>query len=212
MMAIEQGGGYGPAPGGQELDPDGRTVSDGADTAPVTVVVSRQIRPGCETAFEDWLAGVTRVAARFPGHLGVTVLRPPARVPREYVLIFRFDRYENLRRWNESTERADWLERVRPFTLADPRVEVLTGLEHWFTLPDLPAAAPPPRHKMALLTWIAIFPLVLVIGGALEAPLAGAPRAFRTLLMTGLLVLLMTYIVMPRLTRLCARWLFGRRA
>jgi antibiotic biosynthesis monooxygenase (ABM) superfamily enzyme len=40
------------------------------------------------------------------------------------------------------------------------RTEYLTGLETWFTLPTDPGAPAPPRYKMALLTWITIFPLI----------------------------------------------------
>jgi hypothetical protein len=34
------------------------------------------------------------------------------------------------------------------------RTQVLTGLEGWFTLPSQPGAPPPPRYKMAVLTWV----------------------------------------------------------
>jgi antibiotic biosynthesis monooxygenase (ABM) superfamily enzyme len=36
--------------------------------------------------------------------------------------------------------------------------EFLTGLESWFTLPTQPGAPPPPPYKMAILTWVTIFP------------------------------------------------------
>jgi antibiotic biosynthesis monooxygenase (ABM) superfamily enzyme len=40
------------------------------------------------------------------------------------------------------------------------RSSFVTGLETWFTLPGAPGAVPPPPYKMALLTWITIFPLM----------------------------------------------------
>ena len=45
---------------------------------PVTVVVNRRVKPGTEKWFEEWLRGITAEAVRFPGHLGVNVIREPA--------------------------------------------------------------------------------------------------------------------------------------
>jgi antibiotic biosynthesis monooxygenase (ABM) superfamily enzyme len=65
----------------------------------------------------------------------------------------------------------------------------------------------PPRYKMALLTWAGAFPLLTAVNVLLGPLLVALPLPGRTLLMTGLLVSLLTYVIMPRLTRLCAAWL-----
>jgi antibiotic biosynthesis monooxygenase (ABM) superfamily enzyme len=184
--------------------------SPGSEREPVTITVTRIAKPGAEAAFEEWMAGVCSVASRFEGHRGFTVLRPPDPRSREYILIFRFDSMEHLRRWNESPVRDEWLERARPLTVGDPRVELTTGLEHWFTLPKAAGVAPPPRHKMALLTWLAIFPLILLFSTVFLPYLTVLPWPLPTALMSVMLVLLMTYVVMPRITRLFSGWLFGR--
>lgn len=181
------------------------------NTGPVTVVVSRVIRPGAAGAFEEWLEGVCREASRFDGHQGVTILRPAASSRPEYVLIFRFDTYEHLRAWNESPVRDTWLERVKPLTLEPPKAQELTGLEHWFTLPAHETATPP-RYKMALLTWIVIFPSVMILRGILQPLIGGFGPLPQTLVMTAILVTTMTWVIMPRVTRWCARWLFASRA
>ena len=176
---------------------------------PVTVAVSRVIKPGAEAAFETWLAGVCRVATGFEGHMGVSVLRPPAG-GRKFVLIFRFDTLEHLARWNESAERAEWLARAEPLTSGQPTLEVTTGLEHWFTLPDA-GLAPPARHKMALLSWVAIFPLVVGVSAALAPWVGSWPWPLPMALTTAVMVVLMTYLVMPRMTRLFQSWLYPER-
>ena len=39
-----------------------------------------------------------------------------------------------------------------------------SGLDTWFTLPDMPAPVkPPPKWKMALVTWLALFPMVIAL-------------------------------------------------
>jgi hypothetical protein len=69
----------------------------------------------------------------------------------------------------------------------------------------------PPRYKMALLTWAAAFPLLTAVNVLLGPELASLPLLGRTFLVTGILTSVLTFVVMPRLTHLCANWLFATR-
>jgi uncharacterized protein len=90
------------------------------------------------------------------------------------------------------------------------RTQFLTGLEGWFTLPTPPDAPPPPRYKMAVLTWVTIFPLITLIV-VVSAPLIGGlPLAARLAVTTLVAVSLMTWVIMPRVTRLLRGWLYPR--
>jgi len=182
--------------------------------APVTVVVSRRVKPGCEAAYEEWIHGVTQAAGRFEGHRGMNVFRPSDADHPDYVLVFQFARQADLDRWVQSDERKAWLEKMQPLVQGPGKMDVLTGLENWFTLPTNPHAPPPPpppRHKMAVVTWLAIFPVINVVSAALTPVLSPLPVLLRSALMSALMVVLMTYVVMPRMTRLFARWLFPAR-
>ena len=69
---------------------------------------------------------------------------------------------------------------------------------------------------MALLMIAVVFALVLAIGAAVDAaaqllPIA-VPQPARLLVTITLEVLLMTYWLMPRLTRHLARWIYPDRA
>ncbi|WP_414585530.1 hypothetical protein [Scytonema sp. PCC 10023] len=66
----------------------------------------------------------------------------------------------------------------------------------------------PPRYKVFLLTWLAIYPLITGIFLLFGKHLSLLPLPIRTLLLTGVLVYLMTYIVMPRLMALFHNWLY----
>jgi uncharacterized protein len=185
---------------------DERWAGADTDDGPVTVAVSRTVKAGAEAAFEEWLRGVCGVATQFPGHMGVSVLSPADAQSRTYVLIFRFDTLQHLAAWNESAERAEWIARARPLTTGEPRVQVTTGLEHWFPAPA--GSGPPPRHKMALLTWLILFPLVLTLPAAVTPHLAMLPWPLPTAVITAAMVTLMTYVVMPRVTKVFRHWLF----
>ncbi|MEM8906202.1 MAG: hypothetical protein AAGD05_00020 [Bacteroidota bacterium] len=69
-----------------------------------------------------------------------------------------------------------------------------------------PASAPP-KYKIALLTWIAIYPLITAILLVFGESLAQLPVPLRTLVLTMVLVPLMVYWAVPLLRRCFARWL-----
>ena len=63
------------------------------------------------------------------------------------------------------------------------------------------------RAKLALLTWVgayAVILLVLAIGGP---AMAGWPLAVRALVVSGLMVAAMTWVIVPVVTRLFRGWL-----
>jgi antibiotic biosynthesis monooxygenase (ABM) superfamily enzyme len=183
-------------------------ASAASDDQSVTVVTSRRVKPGSEAEFERWLEGIGEAAARFPGLIGRRITRPTDHDHPEYVIVFKFDSYAHLRAWVESPERASWLAAVAPLVLDAFKETVLTGLERWFTLPTLPNLPPPARYKMATVTLLAIYPLSWLLGTYLTPQLSPLPAPARGLTMSVLLILLMTYVVMPRMTRLFRRWLY----
>jgi antibiotic biosynthesis monooxygenase (ABM) superfamily enzyme len=175
----------------------------------VTVVVTRTIKVGREAEYEEWLHGVARAAASFPGHLGINVLRPKP-PSREWVLVFRYDTVEHLRAWDESRERAEWVARAADIA-EKTEVQRLSGLEAWFVLPGGGAMVPPPRWKMALVTWCVAFPTIQILTYAVVPLLAPLPRIVGGAILGAGMVLSMTYVLMPLATRVFARFLYPSR-
>lgn len=137
--------------------------------------------------------------------------RPTDTENLEYRVIFKFDRMSNLRRPEESEVRQQWLKRAEPLTLGLPDTQTLSGLETWFALPSQRAIVPPSRYKMAIITWLAIYPLISIINILFAPILNPLPLLLRTLLLTVVLVSLMTYVVMPQMTKLFTKWLYPKR-
>lgn len=176
-----------------------------ADAGPLTVVAVWTIKPGMEAAFEQWHQGIAGQAARFPGYMGNIVMRP-GEAADTYWAIFRFDTLAHLVAWETSSERRQWLRRAEDLRLVPVRYRKGYGLDFWFASPG--AAGPPPRWKMALVTVIAIYILVNLVGIALAPVVGGLSPWISGFLVTAVVVMLMTYLVMPGLTRLLAPWLF----
>jgi antibiotic biosynthesis monooxygenase (ABM) superfamily enzyme len=170
----------------------------------IAVVVTRRVRPADAPAFEALLHELIGIAERQPGHISGDVLRGPAGA---YHVLYRFEDEASLRRWEAVPERRALVAQIERLTTDGGRRE-LTGLEAWFDLP--PGRPAPSRHRMALLTWLAIWPLVSLALKLLAPRLAGLPFLARTGLVTALVVATMTYVVMPPLARLAAPYLSSR--
>lgn len=65
----------------------------------------------------------------------------------------------------------------------------------------------PPRYKQALVVWLAIYPTITLLQLTFGSTLAQLPIPLRTLVLTGVLVPLMVFVLVPTLNRLLARWL-----
>jgi uncharacterized protein len=174
---------------------------------PVTVTVARRVHVGREREFEQWYDGIIGAACRFPGFLGSGVLRPHT-AGEDWHVVYRFADPESLERWESSPERVEWLRRADDM-VEETGVARVSGLETWFSLPGRTAPAPA-RGKMALVTLGAIVPLVLLMNLTVLPLLSGWPLVARTLVFSGTLTGLMTWVVMPRMTRLFRRFLYGR--
>lgn len=111
---------------------------------PVTVSVTRHVKPGREAEFEEFVKGITAAAMRFPGHLGANVFRPGSPGNKEYRVIFKFDHESNLKRWDKSEEKRAWYAHAEKLAQDEPTATVTEGLEAWFTVPERKAADSPP--------------------------------------------------------------------
>ena len=194
----------------EEFIDDRNRAASGGDP-PVTAVASRRVRQGHEQEFEEWLSGILAAASEAPGYLGSEVLRPSdSEDDNEYRVVFRFDHATNLHAWENSEERQRWLRELEPL-LHEEKVHVLTGLETWFTLPSKVGEPSPPRYKMVVVTWLGVFPIVTIIFSLFGHWLNLLPTLVRTLVFTAVMVTLMTYVIMPRMTRLFSFWLYPNR-
>lgn len=190
---------------------EGVEVLGDAPGGPVSVVVTRRIKPGCEKAYEELVTGIHESIKAFDGYLGSHILVPPAAdtgTTREYRIIFRFDTPAHLKAWEGSAERREWLDRMAGMIEGAPHYHVITGLETWFTLPGAGAIVPPPRYKMVAITLLAVFPLLTGFNYASQPLLSSLPIWLRVLIGSVIVVPVMTYVVMPRMTRLFQAWLY----
>jgi uncharacterized protein len=186
----------------------GMVAHPGEHDEPVTVTVARHVAHGREEEFEQWLDGILGTASRFPGYLGGGAMRP-GKLGDEWHVIYRFETADCLHDWEVSDERRRWLEKGEDL-VDEVAISRISGLETWFSLPGRTAPAPP-RWKMFLVTLCAIVPLVFLMNLLIQPHIKAWPLIARSLVFSGTLTGLMTWVVMPRMTRLFRRWLYPPR-
>jgi len=179
-----------------------------SDDAAVTVTIRRRVKAGREAAFEDALREFIPQSLRFPGHLGVQVLRPAPGAAPEWVVVIKFRSRRDYDGFRDSPEYSRWTGRILDLLEGDPVVEEQCGLEGWFALPGVTPGPVLPRWKMALVTWlgvnVAVIGLTLLLG-----PVVGAwPLVPQALFVNALVVVLLTWVIMPLRTRLFRPWLY----
>jgi antibiotic biosynthesis monooxygenase (ABM) superfamily enzyme len=186
-------------------------ASKDSDDQGSTVVITHKVREGRHGDYEDWLKEIIPVCQAWSGFLDRHIVRPIPGLTETYTVIIRFDTQAHLRGWLESSDRARLIEKVRPLFVTGDDFFVSSGLDFWFT-PGGAKAKVPVRWKQYLVTWSAIYPLVLVVPPVVGRTMgylgALTGHVLTTLFATGAVVFLMVYVVMPRYTKLIQRWLF----
>ncbi|HEX4745562.1 MAG TPA: antibiotic biosynthesis monooxygenase [Gaiellaceae bacterium] len=186
------------------------TLSPGpaiGDPDPVTVVVTRFVKPGREEDYKRWLARLIAASQDAPNSLGTVVLAPQPGESHTFRYIQRFADAASLRAWEDSDLRRRLSAEADRFSTSQR--QVATGLETWFSVPEAPALPPPPKWKMAIVTFVAAYALTAII---IPREMAWLPSSWSFYLVNvitnALLVTLLTYVAMPVAARVLRRWLY----
>lgn len=176
-----------------------------------SVVISHQIIEGKQQEYENWLNEIGPLCRNATGHLDWQIIRPIPTLTSTYTVIIRFDSTEHLKEWMNSQERSRLIEKVVPLFNKGDNYSINSGLDFLFT-PLEEKTKVPKRWKQYLATWSAIYPLSVGIPFILLPILRkfGIPsyRLIDSLLISGTIVLLMVYLIMPYYTKLIKKWLY----
>jgi uncharacterized protein len=176
----------------------------------VLSVIRHTVIPGKDQEYEAWLREIVPIAGNAEGHRGLNVIRPQTG-SRTYTIALHFDTLEHLEQWLDSGVWKPLILRVQHLLQDGEEVEIKTGLEFWFRPPDSEQKRAKP-YKQFLITLSVIFPLTMLVPWLLTPLFRAAPvlemPGITHFLVAGIIVALMTYVIMPRYTRLMAAWLY----
>lgn len=174
---------------------------------PISVCITRTVKPGCEADFEQALHDFVQRSLTLPGQMGVHIMRPaPGSGLRDYGIIRRFANRAAVEEFRMSPEYLEWNQIAVELTEGVGRAEELSGLESWFTAPGAPLRSLP-KWKMAVATVIGVYPASLLLGETVGRWTHEWPIPLRALIVAIVMVVLLTWVMMPLVTRLLHGWL-----
>lgn len=196
-------------------------MSRESSTLPITVSIRREVDPARIAEATAWVQTGLNLASKYPGFLGSGWVRA-GEDSQVWHMLYRFAGDETLEAWERSAEREWWLSMGEGFVRSE-RSRRRTGIEGWFdepatgsiTVVDATTGATevvsaPPRWKQAVAIWLGFFPLNVAFT-YLMSPIPGwgdvLPIWLRVLITTLVLTPIMTYWVLPWVTRSLRSWL-----
>src|SRR5580765_268 len=127
---------------------------------PIHIAITRRVRLGCETEFQQALREFLQASFAHGGVQGASMLTPPpGSDTREYGILRTFTSEKERDAFYESPMFKTWEERAKTLTEGEAVYRQLHGLEAWFRSPH----NPPPRWKMAVATFLGVFPVAMAL-------------------------------------------------
>lgn len=171
-----------------------------SDTEGVTSVVTRIVAHKRNEDHDRWAERLDRALAQAPGHVATLRLEQDGGVVHR---VTRFDSAEHLAAWRESDVARRLNEEAEGFSNA--RRQDASGPVATFRLPGEASGA---KWKKWLLTWCAVFPVLLALNG-LVSLIPGLPSLARLAITSPILTALLTWFILPRVTRWVKPWVLS---
>ncbi len=176
---------------------------------PIHVAITRRILPGKEAEFKAALRRFLGESFLHGGVHGAGMMTAlPGGDPREIGILRSFADEAERDAFYESALYKNWEDYAATVTEGVPVHRQLHGLEAWFRTPG----APPPRWKMAIATFLGVYPTSLFLSYALGGVTQDLPLPLRVFIMAACMVGLLTWVVMPFVIKIAGRWLHKPQA
>lgn len=196
-------------------------------TGGTSVVVTRSIRSGREDDFVAWCERARSAAAPFPGFLSASLVSPGPDGPRVFTQTFTFETESQMHSWVDSPQRAEQLAELADIQEGEAQVHFARGMSAWLNLPGQATIVQPPMWKVYVVSFLAIYPLVVIFANYTLLPILYTGPAgiwpyegiwqsyepawfwlnFATLVNTAAINVPMTWVMMPLLTWVFRNWL-----
>lgn len=170
----------------------------------VSVLINHTISVEKCPAFLNALKELLKTFSAFPGTKGVKVFQQEENGLTRITILQRFASKEDHQAWLNTEAFTRWKTTIAPLQPTLEHVRSYSGIEALFAAgqPDAP-----PRWKMAIVLLIAVFPLSLALSHWFGKALANTPPLIGALISSPVMVLLMTYVMVPLLTKIFTKWL-----
>jgi uncharacterized protein len=164
---------------------------------------------GKEQELLTWFERIARSASGFEGYQGCETFQTlqPGEQPR-WLNMFSFDTIANAQKWLSSDERTDCLASGSSLFEQTIQRQQMIGIEFWFENKARQINPALPRWKMAIVSGVTILVLLHTAIAWLDIllVLVNLPVWLIDIFSVMTMIILMTYVIMPALSRVLRRW------
>ncbi len=178
------------------------------ENEPITVALHYEVLEKDDDKFKLLMREVVNAAKQFQGFRGKHFFYTKSNNKINYYIMMQFDNFSYFKIWEESNIRAQLRNKINQLLGKTSEYHYLTGLESWFSLGVDKPIVPPPRYKIAFLTWVSVYCLLIIIYTFVGSYLNQLIMPMRVFIVSIIMVFSITYLIMPLLTRLLKKWLY----
>lgn len=167
-------------------------------------VIEHEVAAHKEAEFRKWQSDITKAASQYEGYQGTDVC-PPVEEDEKWYVVVHFDSQEHLNQWLESDDRREFVKTGKQIFSSTKITYYKTGLERWF----INQKTNPPAWKQIMATLLGLYPTVMIlllIQSSLSS-MQQLDRADAMLISNFVSCCLLTWFVMPSVSRLLNFWL-----
>ena len=188
-----------------------------AHTASSSLVIEYEIFADKELLFEQWQSELKSAASKFKGYLGTDVFPPIIGVHNKWYIVVRFDNSVNLTCWFDSDIRHELIRIGRQNFAPYEYKNLGTGLEEWFSQKRDASSKPQsilPAWKQNFAVLFGLYPVVMMENLLFShfRLMDSWSLAHKIFVGNVISCSLLTWVVMPWVTKLLKFWLKPQRS
>lgn len=173
----------------------------------VTTVITERVWPDKTAAFERWIQRAHEQLASAEGFRGVDQVRLDEGDAVRYITVVRFTDQDSLEAWEGSSDRQALVDDLEPFH-ADTVIDRAEGIEMWFSMPPRNRSRNPVYWRQVAVSAPVVFLLILLVSWVLRPLIGEWPFNARLFVEVVGVSMLLTWPVMPFVTKALRRFLY----
>ncbi len=185
--------------------------SSAASASHASMIIEHSVLRGKGLSFRFWHANLSRTARKYAGYIRTDLCPPIRGADLKWYSIIHFDTAENLNHWLKSGDRERLIQAGQKSFESYQFKSFTTGLEGWFSTKtgSEQLGLDPPAWKQNLTVVFALYPTIMLqsaVFAALGLMKGWSPSV--SMLVNNLITSsILTWIIMPSVTRLFSFWL-----
>lgn len=167
-------------------------------------VIEHDVASDKQDEFREWQNNITQAASQYQGYQGTDICPPVEKGDKWYIMV-HFDAPDHLNKWLDSDVRHNFVKVGESIFSTSKLTYYKTGLERWF----IKEKTNPPAWKQIMATLLGLYPtvmLLLLLQSSLRF-MQSLSQADAMLISNFASVCLLTWFVMPAVSRLLKFWL-----